>query len=81
MIFTAVAEDSENSYDDGPCRGSAIGILDNRGQLRQIHHLDQPYKVEGIEARIDGDIIRLQLVTDADNPDIAAVLYGTAIEQ
>ncbi len=31
VLFTAAAEATDNAYDDGACRGSAIGLLDARG--------------------------------------------------
>ena len=79
MVFTAVAEDTDNAYDDGACAGAAVGIVDNAGRLRCLHRLDRPHKVEGIDARLDGDIIRLMLVTDADDAGIPAGLYAAAM--
>ena len=81
MIFTAIAEDTDNTYDDGPCQGAAIGMVDNKGQLLWIRPLDRPAKVEGVDARADGDQIKLLLVTDADDPDIPAGLFSATIER
>ena len=67
MVFTAVAEDTHDSYNDGPCHGAAIGVVDSKGRLRSLQPLDHPYKIEGVDARMDGDVIRLLLVTDADD--------------
>lgn len=80
MVFTAVAEDTDNSYDDGPCAGAAIGIAGNDGILRCLHRLDRPYKVEGIDARVDSDVLRLLLVTDADDAGTPAGLYSATME-
>ena len=79
MVFTAVAEDTDDAYDDGPCVGAAIGMIDNSGCLHGLHRLDRPYKVEGVDARVDGDVIRLLLVTDADDAGIPAGLFSVAI--
>lgn len=79
MVFTAIAEDTDNSYNDGPCMGAAIGIAGNDGTLRRLHWLDRPYKVEGVDARLDGDVVRLLLVTDADDADIPASLLSATI--
>ncbi len=79
MIFTAVAEDTDDAYNDGPCAGAAIGIADSNGHLRCLRRLEQPYKVEGVDARVDGDVIRLLLVTDADDADIPAGLFTATI--
>jgi hypothetical protein len=79
IVFTAVAEDTDNTYDDGPCAGAAVGIVDNDGRLRSLCRLDQAHKVEGVSARVDGDVIRLLLVTDADDVDIPAGLFSATI--
>ena len=81
MVFTAVAEDTDDAYNDGPCLGAAIGIAGNDGHLRCLRRLDRPYKLEGVAARDEGDVIRLLLVTDADNADIPAGLFSTTIER
>jgi hypothetical protein len=80
MVFTAIAEDTDNTYDDGPCAAAAIGVVDGDGRLRSLFRLDAPYKVEGIDARVDGDALRLLLVTDADEPTIPAILYSATLE-
>ncbi|MDB5551582.1 MAG: hypothetical protein JWL86_1566 [Rhizobium sp.] len=79
MVFCAVAEDTEDAYRDGPCIGTAIGIVDNGGHLLFMQRLARPYKVEGISARLDGDRLDLLLVTDADEPTIPALLLSTSI--
>lgn len=79
VIFTAVAEDSQNTYEDGPCAGAAVGILDRDGRVRVLEPLDATYKVEGISAQIEDDGIRLLLVTDADKENIAARLLTAEI--
>ncbi len=79
MVFTAVAEDNDDPYNDGPCVGAAIGIADNNGHVRCLYLLDRPYKVEGVDARVEGDVIRLLLVTDADDADIPAGLFSATI--
>jgi hypothetical protein len=81
MVFTAVAEDTDDAYEDGPCMGAALGIVDNNGNLRCLCRLDRPYKVEGVDARADGNVIRLLLVTDADDPNIPAVLFSATIRR
>ena len=59
MVFTAIAEDTDDNYNDGPCVGAVIGIAGNNGNLRCMCRLNRPYKVEGVDARVDGDVIRL----------------------
>jgi hypothetical protein len=79
MVFTAVAEDTDDTYKDGPCAAAAIGIVDDEGRLRRLLRLDAPLKIEGVDARADGDVIRLLLVTDADDPGIPGTLFSATI--
>jgi len=79
LIFTAVAEDSESSYEDGPCAGAAVGIADSDGRLRFLEPLDANHKVEGIDAQVEGDVIKVLLVTDADDETIPACLLTAVI--
>ena len=78
LIFTAVAEDTDDSYDDGRCLGSAIGLIES-GKLRHIERFDGACKIEGIHARPDGNAIRLLMVTDADDADIPAQLLTATL--
>jgi len=79
LVFTAVAEDAENSYADGPCVGAAVGMAGNDGRLRFLERLDPTYKVEGIDARVEGQMIKLLLVTDSDDEHLPASLLTAAI--
>lgn len=67
-VFTAVAEDTDDSVADGPCAGSAVGMVDERGDLLAVRRLKSAAKVEGIDARISERGIDLCLVTDFDDP-------------
>ena len=67
-VFTAVAEDTRDSYADGRCSGSAVGVVDAGGALVATHRLDRPVKVEGIAVRVDRAGMTLCMVTDADDP-------------
>lgn len=72
-IFSAVAEDTEDSFNDGPCAGSAIGWVGSDGQLQRLEPLAGCPKVEGI-ALVDAR--RLLMVTDSDDPAIASQLLA-----
>ena len=80
FVFAAVAEDTADSYDDGPCMGAAVGIVDVDGRICAFEHLAQNHKIEGVVARLDGDSIRLLLVTDPDNPGIPAEVLAGVLE-
>ena len=81
LVFAAVAEDTEDSYADGPCRGAAVGVMSAEGKLRALHYLEVPYKVEGIHAEPSGSHVRVWLVTDADDASVPALLLTGAIGQ
>ena len=74
MVFTAIAEDTDDSYEDGGCCGAALGILGKSGRIELLEPIDAGYKVEGIEARIEEDSIRVLMVTDADDAGVPASL-------
>lgn len=73
LVFCAVAERADDSYQDGPCIASAIGMIGKDGNLEWVRRLHRPWKVEGLTATRDG---RLLLVTDADDALVPAGLYG-----
>jgi uncharacterized protein DUF6929 len=77
MVFTAVAEGADDNYNDGACAGAAVGIVGN--VLQCLYRLDWPHKVEGVNARVEGNVIRLLLVTDADDFEIPAALFSATI--
>jgi len=66
--FSAVAESTDDSYQDGACVGSAIGIVAADGQLRQLQLLAGAPKVEGLVAQALGSDWVFTLVTDPDDP-------------
>lgn len=75
VIYTAVAEAAESTYDDGPCVGAAIGVLGGA-----MHALERPLKIEGVEVVgvLDGEA-ELVLVVDDDDPATAAQLVAARI--
>jgi hypothetical protein len=84
VAFTAVAEDTDNSYDDGQCAGAAVGVMRKDGNIAFVERLDEALKVEGIDARVKGKgkkrVIKVWMVTDADDRDIAARLVKAEID-
>lgn len=81
LIFAAVAEDTADSYLDGPCRGAALGVIDSSGRLGSLHPLQHPYKVEGLHAEPSGTQVQLWAVTDADDASVpATLLHGVLPE-
>lgn len=74
FAFSAVAEATDNAYDDGAFSGAAIGAMTLEGQLLGLEEISPSAKIEGLARRGD----RLFLVTDDDEPLAAAALYETA---
>ena len=79
-VFSAVAEDRDDPYADGPCVAAGIGICGSDDVVRSFAPLEPMRKVEGVEARVVGTTAFLSLVTDADDPDHAAELGTTRVE-
>lgn len=79
FAFTAVAEDTDDSYADGDCAGSAIGIADDRDRVRALWRLEPALKVEGIAAKRAGRSLELTVVTDADDASVAARAFRTRV--
>ena len=73
-VFSAVAENTHDSYHDGACMGSVIGIVGPDGSVLAQQALHGSPKVEGVAVQVDGASLRLRMVTDADDPAIAAQL-------
>jgi hypothetical protein len=79
MVFTAIAEDTSDSYADGACRGAALGVMGRDGRIEFLAPIDPPHKVEGIEATLEAGAIRALLVTDADDAEVPASLLACEI--
>lgn len=80
IIFTASAENTEDPYTDGACLGSAIGMINHKGELTLLEQVDKKVKLEGIEAGKKDNTIELLLVTDADDATHPAQLYSAGIK-
>jgi hypothetical protein len=80
-LFSAAAEDTSDTYSDGPCAGSAVGLVDAGGTIRKLERLAMPFKVEGIAASASGDTIDLLLVTDADDRRQPALLLAAELHR
>ena len=67
-VFTAVAENTADSFADGPCAGAIVGVVSPQGEVVARHRLSSPFKVEGIDARAYRNGFALCMVTDDDDP-------------
>jgi hypothetical protein len=79
IVFSAVAENTEDNYLDGPCVGAAVGIIGTDGRVQAMLRLEPAEKIEGLHATVEGDRISLLLVTDADDASIPAKLLVAEI--
>jgi hypothetical protein len=76
IVFSAAAEDTDDPYEDGPCLGSVVGVLDPRGAVLDLEPIDVAAKIEGVHAALAPDgSIDLVLVADADDPAIPSPLF------
>ncbi len=73
-VFSAVAEDTRNSYLDGACVASVIGVANAEGAVLEMHRLQGAPKVEGIAVQVSRLGLTVTLVTDADDPAQASQL-------
>lgn len=78
-LFSAAAEDTSNTYLDGLCAGSVVGLVDAGGTIRMIERLSLVCKVEGIAAVENCNTIDLLMVTDADDRRQPALLLAAEL--
>ena len=78
-VFSAAAEATEDTYADGPCQGSCIGVVSPDGELLLMRRLALNCKVEGIAVEQRGAQLRLWMVTDADDRRRPALLLGATL--
>lgn len=78
-LFSAVAERTDDAYDDGPCVAALLGIADRSGRVKTMHRLEPMRKVEGIAARVVGGWVEVHMVTDDDDPTVPAAFGVTRL--
>jgi hypothetical protein len=76
VLFSAVLEDSVDTYADGACAGSALGLLAPDGRVLAFEPLAPRCKIEGVCMLRQGAALELRLVTDADDAQQAAQLFA-----
>jgi hypothetical protein len=80
IVFAAIAEDTNDSYADGPCAGAAIGIIDEQGSVVRIACVHETAKIEGVSAETRGSTAQLLLVSDADDPNVPSTLHSAELD-
>jgi hypothetical protein len=76
IVFSAIAEDTKDSYADGRFAGATIGMIDANGNLAFVRRVRERAKIEGIAVQVQGAQTKLLLVTDDDDATVPASLYG-----
>lgn len=71
LLFTAAAENTADTYADGPIVGSVLGRYSLENGRISVERLNGDWKVEGVCASGDG---RILMVTDGDDPTRPAQL-------
>ena len=79
LVFTASAEGSPNTYEDGEILGSVVGTIDRDGEVRRLRTIDRAYKVEGVHATLDTGVMTLTFVCDQDDPEVASPLLSATM--
>lgn len=74
IVFSAVAEDTSDSYHDGGCLGSAVGMIGDDGKIKFVSSLDEACKIEGVHAEYQAGALKLWAVSDADDARVPALL-------
>jgi hypothetical protein len=72
IAFVAAAEDTDDPYEDGPCRGSVIGILDAEAHVTRVDRIAGCAKIEGLAVRPG---VGLLMVADPDDRAQRAPLF------
>ncbi len=78
--FCAVAENTDDSFADGPCAASAVGVVNASGQVVVIKQLQGAPKVEGLAVLQSAADLVISLVTDADDPSVPSSLLRVRLD-
>jgi hypothetical protein len=73
IVFSATAEATDSTFEDGKSLGSAIGVLSRRGKVLSLAEVPD-YKVEGVFAEPENGHWRLWMTSDADDPTVPSPL-------
>jgi hypothetical protein len=79
LVFTASAEASEGSYEDGEILGSVVGTIDTNGEVHRLRTIDRKYKVEGVHAVLDTGVLGMTFVCDQDDPEVPSPLLSATM--
>lgn len=75
-LFSAAAEATASTYEDGKILGSLVGLLEADGSLGPTWQVDAAIKIEGLDAVQTATGWNLLMVTDPDDPERAAEMFS-----
>lgn len=76
ILFLAAAEDTDDSYQDGKCFGSAIGLMNANGACKGFLEIEGKQKFEGLcVSTRNKNMIELFLTADTDDEKKPSALY------
>ncbi len=76
---SAAAENTDNSFADGPCMASVIALINSEHRVVAQYELVDSPKVEGLAATVIGESVNFVMVTDADNPALVSQLRTASV--
>jgi hypothetical protein len=79
LLFTAAAEDTADTYADGACTGSILGVLDG-AVVTRADTVQNGCKLEGVTCTQEHGASTLWLVADADDRRVPATLFRAELE-
>ena len=80
-VFCAVAEATMDSVQDGACKGSAVGVINQFGEVIYSRALLGNPKVEGISIESKNDQWEVTLVTDPDDAEHASQMLKITLPE
>jgi hypothetical protein len=80
LLLSAAAEASEDTYRDGECLGSALIRVDAPATIGWRTPLPGRAKIEGVWADAEGELLRLHLVADPDDPNARSPLFTARLD-
>lgn len=80
LVFVAAAEASPDTYQDGLVTGAVIGRLGPDRRVLWLTDATAAGKLEGVHAELDGDRLRVWLVSDPDDRATPAPLHHAVLD-
>jgi hypothetical protein len=74
LLFTAAAEDTRDTYVDGRCTGSVVGVLAGSA-VHSVRAVQPACKLEGLACSVEESMTTLWMVADADDRAVRATLW------